>query len=156
MAKRYEIWSFWCILWPISSIIMAILGHFSRFSTDDYLDLCLSDQQEFTESTLVLYCLRYRILRLNILKNRKNGHNMHENGHIWYFLAIFVGGTFRPLSEHASCLTDALVSPVWKNCESFIARKMTKNLKNGHSKCNTGNFGPFFEVFTWWSFRHMF
>ena len=29
------------------------------------------------------------ILRLNILKNRENGDNMHQNGHIWYFLAIF-------------------------------------------------------------------
>ena len=34
-------------------------GPFSRFSPDDLLDICLSDQQEFTESTLVLSILRY-------------------------------------------------------------------------------------------------
>ena len=43
----------------ILSIIMAILGHFPIFSPDDHLDICFSDQQDFTESTLVLYILRY-------------------------------------------------------------------------------------------------
>ena len=56
-------------LWPqnypeiekmaILSVMLAILGHFSRFSPDDHLDTCFSDQQDFTESTLVLYILRY-------------------------------------------------------------------------------------------------
>ena len=31
----------------ILSIIMAILGHFSRFSLDNHLGACFSDQQEF-------------------------------------------------------------------------------------------------------------
>ena len=44
---------------PILSIIMAILGHFPIISPDDHLDICFSDQQDFTESTLVLYILRY-------------------------------------------------------------------------------------------------
>ena len=51
---------------------------------------------------------------------------MHQNGHIWYFLAIFVAGTFRPLSERASCQTDALISPIWKNGEGFSAKKSPK------------------------------
>ena len=43
----------------ILSVMLAILGHFLRFSPDDHLDTCFSDQQDFTESTLVLYILRY-------------------------------------------------------------------------------------------------
>ena len=43
----------------ILSIIMPIFGHFSIFSTDDHLDKCFSDKQDFMESTLVLYILRY-------------------------------------------------------------------------------------------------
>ena len=42
----------------ILSVMLAILGHFSRFSPDDHLDICFSDQQDFTESTLVLYILK--------------------------------------------------------------------------------------------------
>ena len=43
----------------ILSVMLAILGHFLRFSPDDHLDTCFSDQQDFTESTLMLYILRY-------------------------------------------------------------------------------------------------
>ena len=43
----------------ILSVMLAILGHFSRFSPDDHLDTCFSDQLDFTESTLVFYTLRY-------------------------------------------------------------------------------------------------
>ena len=43
----------------ILSDMLAIFGHFFRFSPDDHLDTCFSDQQDFTESTLVLYILRY-------------------------------------------------------------------------------------------------
>ena len=35
------------------------IGQFFTFSPDDHLDICLSDQQDFTESTLVLYIQRY-------------------------------------------------------------------------------------------------
>ena len=71
--------------------MLAILGYFSMFSPNDHTDICLSEQQDCTESTLLLYILRdISILRLNILKTRENGHNMHQNGHIWYFLAILL------------------------------------------------------------------
>ena len=43
----------------ILSVMLAIFGHFLRFSPDDHLDTCFSDQQDFTESTLVLYILIY-------------------------------------------------------------------------------------------------
>ena len=43
----------------ILSVMLAILGHFSRFSPADHLNTCFSDQQDFMESTLVLYILRY-------------------------------------------------------------------------------------------------
>ena len=96
----------------VLSVMLAILGYFSKFSPNDHTDICLSEQQDFTESTLLLYILRdIRIFRLNILKIRENGHNMHQNGHIWYVLATFVAGTYWPLSEHASCQMDALISP---------------------------------------------
>ena len=51
--------------WPkiekmaILSVMLAILDNFSWFSPDDHLDTCFSDQQDFMESTLVLYILRY-------------------------------------------------------------------------------------------------
>ena len=97
----------------ILSVMLAILGYFSMFSPNDHTDICLSEQQDCTESTLLLYILRdISILRLNILKTRENGHNMHQNGHIWYFLAIFVAGTFQPLCERAACGRNALVSPI--------------------------------------------
>ena len=32
----------------IQSVMLAILGHFLRFSPDDHLDICFSDQQGFT------------------------------------------------------------------------------------------------------------
>ena len=32
----------------ILSVMLAILGHFLRFSPDDHLDICFSDQQGFT------------------------------------------------------------------------------------------------------------
>ena len=32
----------------ILSVMMVILGHFSRFSPYDLLDICFSDQQDFT------------------------------------------------------------------------------------------------------------
>ena len=107
--------------------MLAILGHFSRFSPDDHLDICFSGQQNFTESTLLLYILRYLYFKAQYPENRKNGHNMHQNGHIWYFLAIFIAGTFWPLSVHASWRMDALISPILKYGEGFIAQKMTKN-----------------------------
>ena len=66
----------------ILSIIMNILGHFPIFSPDDHLDICFSDQQDFTESTLVLYILRYSYLKAQYPENRKNGQDMHQNGHI--------------------------------------------------------------------------
>ena len=40
--------------WPkiekmaILSVMLAIMGHFSKFSPDDHLDTCFSDQQDFT------------------------------------------------------------------------------------------------------------
>ena len=43
----------------ILSVMLAILVHFSRFLPDDHLDTRFSDQQDFKESTLVLYILRY-------------------------------------------------------------------------------------------------
>ena len=50
----------------ILSFILAILGHFFRFSPDDLLDICFSDQQDFTDSKLVLYNPRYSIIRPDI------------------------------------------------------------------------------------------
>ena len=35
----------------ILRIVIAILGYFPRVSSDDHLDICFSDQQDFTEST---------------------------------------------------------------------------------------------------------
>ena len=32
----------------ILSVMLAIVGHFSRFSPEDHLDICFSDQQGFT------------------------------------------------------------------------------------------------------------
>ena len=69
---------------------LAILGHFSRFSPDNHLDICFSDQQDFTESTLVFYILKYLDFMAEYPENRENGHNMYQNGHIWYFLAILL------------------------------------------------------------------
>ena len=87
------------------------------------------------------------ILRLNILKNSENDYNMHKNGHIWEFWAIFVAGTILPLSEHAWCETDALNSPIWKKSEGFIAPKSPKiEEKNGSSKCYNGHLRPFFSI----------
>ena len=43
----------------ILRIMLAIFGHFSRFSPDNHQDTCFSDQEDFMESTLVLYILRY-------------------------------------------------------------------------------------------------
>ena len=83
------------------------------------------------------------ILTLIFLKNRGDGHIMHQNGHIWNFLVIFVAGTFQPISERAWCWTDALISPIWKNLEGLIAQKSSNKEKNGHSKCYVGHFGPF-------------
>ena len=146
----------------VLSVILAILGYFSRFSPNDHTDICLSEQQDFTESTLLLYILRdISILRLNILKTRENGHNMHQNGHIWYFLAIFVAGTFRPSSECASCQTDALISPIWKNCEGFgnllwcfifwniriLRLNILKNRENGHNMHQNGHIWYFLAIF---------
>ena len=68
---------------------------------------------------------------------------MNQNGHIWYFLAIFVAGTFWPLSERASCWTDALISPHWKNDKGFIAQKITKY---GRSDAYYGNFPVFQDI----------
>ena len=51
---------------------------------------------------------------------------MYQNGHIRYVIAIFVAGTFWPLSERASCQTYALISPIWKNGEGFSAKKSPK------------------------------
>ena len=65
----------------------------------------------------------------NILKNRGNSHNMHQNGHIWKFLVIFVAGPIQPISERAWYWTDALISPIWKNGEDLIAQKSSKNAK---------------------------
>ena len=50
----------------IISGMLAILGHFSRFSSDDHLEICFSDQQDFTESTLVLYVMRYSVLCFDV------------------------------------------------------------------------------------------
>ena len=97
-----------------------------------------------------------QILKLNSLENRENGHNMHQNGHIWYFLAIFVFGTFFALSEHNLCQMDALISTIWINGDRFIALKSPKNWKYGHIKYYNGHFWPFFKSFFWWSFRHTF
>ena len=47
----------------ILSVILAILGHFLSFSLDDHLHTCFSDQQDFTEFTLVLYMPRYSVFR---------------------------------------------------------------------------------------------
>ena len=77
------------------------LGPFSSFSPDYDLDTCFSDQQGLTKSTLVLIFKDNWILTLNILKNWGNDHNMHQNGHIWKFLVIFVAGTIQPISERA-------------------------------------------------------
>ena len=79
-----------------------------------------------------LWCFIFwdiHIFRLNIQKNRENGHNMHRNGHIWYFLAIFVAGTFWPPSEHASCRMDALISPIWIFFWRFCCPKINQKLK---------------------------
>ena len=106
-----------------------------------------------------LWCFLFwdiQILRPNILKNRENGHNMHQNGHIWYFLAIFVAGTFQAQPKHNWCQMDALISTIWKNGDGFIALKSPKNWKYGHIKYYNGHFGPFFKSFFWWSFRHTF
>ena len=43
----------------ILSVILAILGHFSSLSPGDHLDTSFSDQQDFTESALMLYIPRY-------------------------------------------------------------------------------------------------
>ena len=43
----------------ILSVMLAIVGHFARFSPEDHLDICFNDQQGFTESILVLYIMRY-------------------------------------------------------------------------------------------------
>ena len=82
-----------------------------------------------------------RILRLNILKHRENNHDMQQNGHghIRYVIAIFVAETFQPLSERASSRMDVLISPIWKFFEGFYCPKITKNWKNGHSKCYAGH-----------------
>ena len=50
----------------ILSVMLAILGHFSRFSPDDHLDMCFSDLQDFTESTLVLYIPKYSVLCFDV------------------------------------------------------------------------------------------
>ena len=64
-------------------VIRAILGHFFRFSPDDHLNICFSDKQDFTESTLVLYILRYSNFKAQYPeKKKKKGNNMHQNGHI--------------------------------------------------------------------------
>ena len=92
---------------------LAILGHFSRFSPNNHLDTCFNDQQDFTKSTLVLYVLRYSDVKAQYPeeKKRENGHKMHQNGHIRYIIAIFVAGTFRPLSERALGRMD-IISPI--------------------------------------------
>ena len=43
----------------ILNVMLSIFGHFSRFSPDNQLDICFSDQQDFTESTLVFYILKH-------------------------------------------------------------------------------------------------
>ena len=50
----------------ILSFILAILGDFFRFSPDYLLDICFSDQQDFTDSKLVLFTPKYSILRPDI------------------------------------------------------------------------------------------
>ena len=69
-----------------------------------------------------------RILKLNSLKNRENGHNMHQNGHIWYFLAIFVAGTFvryvSIIRSQAMHLFQPLKKKSW-----FCHPKLTQKLK---------------------------
>ena len=68
----------------ILSVILAISGHFSRFSLDGHLNIRSCDQQDFTESTLVPYIPRHLDFKAQKAeKPRENGHNLHLNGHFW-------------------------------------------------------------------------
>ena len=75
----------------ILGVMLAILGHFSRFSPDDHLDTCFSDQQDFTESTLVLYIPRYSIIRLNFFNPPGPEKCRKYNSQKWPFFANLEG-----------------------------------------------------------------
>ena len=97
----------------ILSVILAILGHFSSFSPDDHLDTCFSDQQDFTESALMLYILRYSYFKAQYPeKQGKWPLYAPEWPYLVLFGHFFFAGTFWPLSELASFRTDALISPI--------------------------------------------
>ena len=54
----------------ILSVMLSILCHFSRVSHDDHLDTCFSDQQDITESVLMLYILRYSYFKAQYLEKQ--------------------------------------------------------------------------------------
>ena len=87
----------------ILSVMLAILGHFLRV---------LVTNRTSWNSLWCFIFLDIRFLRLNILKNRENGHIMHQNGHIRYVIAILVAGTFWLLSKRALFRMGAHISPV--------------------------------------------
>ena len=80
-------------------LIMAIYAIFVIFflcTIEMYvLGLLVSDKCDY----LAPFEKGQKISSLNILKNSNDGHNMHQNGHIWSFLAIFVARTLCPLSR---------------------------------------------------------
>ena len=115
------------VIFLIKSILLVILGHFFKFSPDHLLDICLGDNRSLAISILCFIFQNIGILSLTIMKKRENGHYIHQNGHVWYCVAIFVARTFQALPKRNWCLTDALISTVWKNGDCFIALKSPNN-----------------------------
>ena len=106
--------------------MLAILGYFSRFSPNDHTDICLSEQQDFTESTLLLYIPRYLDFKAQYPETQgKWPYYVPELPYL-VLLGKFVAGTFRHLPACAQCWTGALISHIWKNGDGFIASKIEK------------------------------
>ena len=129
----------------ILSDMLAILGHFSRFSPDDHLDTCFSDQQDFTESTLMLYILRYSYFKAQYPEKQGKWPLYAPE---WPYLVLF-GHFFllEPFGLYLSMLHVEgmrLFHPFEKMVKVLLPEKGPKIEKNGHSKCYAGHFGPFF------------
>ena len=88
------------VIFSIKSILLLILGHFFRFSPDHLLDICLGDNRSLAISILCFIFQNIGILSLTIMKKRGNGHYIHQDGHIWYCMAIFVARTFQAVPKH--------------------------------------------------------
>ena len=87
----------------ILSFILAIMGHFFRFSPDNHLNICFNDQQDFTESTLLLYIPRYLDFKAQYPETQgKCPYYVPELPYL-VLLGQFVAGTFWHLSACAQC-----------------------------------------------------